>query len=256
MRLIQVRESQIALLIGTCLVLVLGSSVRAQSTTPAARGFVSVNGAYQATTNDFSETISSTFNVETREDRRDYSAAAGPLFGVHGGVFVWQRLAVAGGFSRFSHADDVAIAASLPHPFFFNRDRQLSGLGTDFTREEIAIDIQAVWVVPASDTIDIAVFGGPTFFTVKQDLVTGLTIEDRFPFDAPSLQAVQKGEQSESAVGFNVGADVAVYFTSHVGVGGLVRFSRAAVDFLSEAGSTLSVDAGGISVGGGLRLRF
>ena len=40
------------------------------------------------------------------------------------------------------------------------------------------------------------------------------------------------------------------------GVGGLVRFSRATVDLDAPGNRTISVDAGGVYAGGGIRLLF
>jgi hypothetical protein len=41
-----------------------------------------------------------------------------------------------------------------------------------------------------------------------------------------------------------------------LGVGGLVRFSRAALDLDAPGNRTVSVDAGGLYAGGGVRLLF
>ena len=175
--------------------------------------------------------------------------------GRRGGVRVWRNLAVGVGFSRFNTGSEAVVAAALPHPFFFDRERPVSGTAIA-AREETAVHIQAQWVIPVSDVVEVAVFGGPTFFTVEQDLVSGINFTDIFPFETATFVSASVQQQSESAVGFHVGADIAVYFTPNVGVGGLVRFSRATVDFSSIDGGTVSADTGGVHVGGGLRLRF
>ena len=56
--------------------------------------------------------------------------------------------------------------------------------------------------------------------------------------------------------GFNAGADVGIRLSSHAGVGALVRFSRARIPFVVPDGTTVTSDAGGIQVAGGLRLYF
>ena len=64
-------------------------------------------------------------------------------------------------------------------------------------------------------------------------------------------------QRSAAAVGFNAGVDLATYLTPTVGVGALVRFSRAIIDLTQpDGGGSLAVTAGGLHVGGGLRLRF
>jgi hypothetical protein len=45
-------------------------------------------------------------------------------------------------------------------------------------------------------------------------------------------------------------------FSQQVGVGGLFRFARASVDLDTEDNRTVSVDAGGLYIGGGLRIVF
>ena len=110
--------------------------------------------------------------------------------------------------------------------------------------------------MPVNEAFEIAVFGGPTFFDIKQDLVTDVLFTNTYPYDTATYTGTTTGRQSESTVGFNAGADVTFYFSSHVGVGVLARFSRATIDLPSQDGGTVAVDTGGFQTGGGLRLRF
>ena len=236
-------------------VLALPADGGAQQRTEDSRGFVNVNGGYQASSTDFTSSFGFLSNAEEVTSRTDYAVDAGLFFDMSGGVRVWRHLAVGVGFSRFNQDGEAAIAAALPHPFFFDRDRPVSGTAIAI-REETAVHIQAQWVIPVSDMVDVAVFGGPTFFTVEQDLVSGIDFTDVFPFETATFVSASVEQQSESTVGYHVGADIAVYFTPNVGVGGLVRFSQATVDFSSNDGGTISVDTGGVHFGGGLRLRF
>lgn len=79
-----------------------------------------------------------------------------------------------------------------------------------------------------------------------------------------SITAIRSQEATASAGGYNVAADVAVFLTRHVGVGGMARYSRAAVDVPNALQNTIDENAtarsrttlGGMSVGAGLRLRF
>ena len=172
--------------------------------------------------------------------------------------------------SRFAQQDDAAVNARLPHPLFFNRDREVSATASSLRREEIAVHLQAVWMSPISSRFEIAVSGGPTVFIVDQDLVTSVSHIETFPFDTVNLPADVTGatldattakRQSLSRVGFNVGADLTYFLFegtggTKFGVGTLVRFSRASTDFVSGDEDIVSVDAGGFQVAGGVRLRF
>ena len=97
----------------------------------------------------------------------------------------------------------------------------------------------------------MVVFGGPSFFTVKQSVVTGITYDEDYPYDEATFSGADVETEEEQKTGFNVGADVGYYFTRNVGVGGIIRFSQTKVTF-----SLGEVDAGGAMVGGGLRFRF
>ena len=105
-------------------------------------------------------------------------------------------------------------------------------------------------------TLDIGIFGGPTFFIVDQDLATEVEFTHAFPFDTASFTGVTTSSESESGIGFNVGIDVGYYFSPTLGVGGMARFTRGTVDFISVDGGSASATVGGLNVGGGLRVRF
>ena len=164
--------------------------------------------------------------------------------------------------SAFSKDTAATVNANLPHPFFFNQDRRISGTAENLARREVGIHIQALWIVPVNDNLRVAVFGGPTFFNVNQELATEVEFASTYPFDEAEFTGITSTvEASESAVGVNVGVDVGYYFSRSVGVGGLVRFSRASVDLTPPSttppsGDTVSTDAGGLQAMGGLRVRF
>ena len=193
-----------------------------------------------------------TLNVEEGDFDAGYRVDTGAVFDVSGGMRVRQNLAIGVGVSRFSRADDANVTARIPHPFFFDQHRPISGSAVGLKRQETAVHVQALWIVPVNDRFDVALFGGPTFVTVIQDLLTEVEFTDSFP----CFTGAATREQSKSGIGFNVGVDVAFYFLGHIGVGGLARFSRATIDLALEDGGTVKVDAGGVQIGGGLRFRF
>jgi opacity protein-like surface antigen len=228
----------------------------AAQTATAGRVFVNVNGNYQATSTDFQDNVTFQQYAEDGSIDTDYEVKAAPVFDISGGAKVWRNLAVGIGVSRFSKSNAAVVTASIPHPFFFNRAREISGDSPALRRQETAVHVQAIYMVPVGERLEVSVFGGPSFFTVKQDLVTTVEYSESYPYDTATFTAADIEQQSESKVGFNTGVDVAYMFHPNVGVGGLVRFSRASVDFASPDGETVSVDAGGAQIGAGVRLRF
>ena len=153
------------------------------------------------------------------------------------------------GVSRAALDVATTVAAQVPHLFFFGRDRSISGTAP-LTREETAVHVQVLAVLPVSDVFAVSVFGGPTFFTVTQDLVSDVAFTHSYPYDTAAFSAATTVTTQELKIGFNVGDDVTYYFSTHVGVGWLTRYSGATIELPSANDGTVSITAGG------LRLRF
>ena len=256
-----------AIMVAMAIMAVMAAPVTAQT------AFINANGGYQVTKTAFTDTVDFTLYAEAGDFIADYQVAAAPLFDVSGGVMLGRYGAVGVGVSRFRTQDDAAVTARLPHPLFFDSDpacrtrpsgvctRTVSGTASSLTREEIAVDVQATLILPIARHFDLSLFGGPTFFTVEQDLVTSVSNTETFPFDTTTFDAATAERQSQSGIGFNVGVDFAYFLQAagsgtRVGLGTLVRFSRGSIDFTSADGGTVQVDAGGVHVAAGLRLRF
>jgi hypothetical protein len=235
------------------LILVAGARIDAQSVL-SRDVFISVNGLFQVTGNDFDDTATIRVNAENGRLETDYDVGSGPAFDVSGGVLVWRSLAVGAGLTRFSTSTLTTIDAQVPHPFFFSQPRSVSG-EFEGDRSELAVHIQAKWIAPLSTRLLVTVFGGPSFFQVEQTIVTDFDYSESYPFDTATFSRAITNTQSESKMGFNVGGDVAYFFSNDVGVGGTLQYSGATVEMTVPSG-TADVKAGGLQVGGGLRLRF
>ena len=223
----------------------------------APRAWIAVNGGYQASTNDFSDGATFTEHAEQGDFDTEYSVEAGPTFDVAGGVRIVGRLAVGVGVTRFTRSTAGAFTASVPHPFFFNTPREVTGDIGSLTREELAVHVQARGVFPLNDRFQIMLFGGPSFFTVKQDMVTDFEFSEAYPYDTATFSRGVTTQAKESKVGVNAGADIGYFFTRQLGVGFGVQYSGATIELPSAAsGSTADVKVGGLQAGGGLRLRF
>jgi len=249
---------QVALMTVTlsCAFASLPASVSAQQILSESSGFISINGGFKATSTDFADNVRFTLFVEEGDFDARYQVETGPTFDVNGGARVWRNFALGGGVSVFSKDATANVSARLPHPFFFNQHRDVSGGAQDLARREVALHIQALWMTPVNARFNVTVFGGPTFFTIDQDLTEAVEFAEVFPFDTTEFTGVSTVTASESTVGFNIGVDVGFYFSEHVGVGGLVRFSSASVDFTSPDGDVVPADVGGLQTTGGLRVRF
>lgn len=238
-------------------VLLIGFALLGSAASAAAqsRAMVTINGAYQATPVDFTDNVAFTKFVEDGDLDASYTRQTGPVIDGGVAVHVWRNLGIGVAVSAYSKAGAASVDARIPHPFFFNRDRSVSGAAAGLTSKETAVHLQAVVTIPVSPAIDVSVFGGPTWFNVTQDLVTDVSFTQTYPFNSATFSGATTAQQSGSAIGFNAGIDAAFYFSTHVGVGVMARFSQAAID-LPRAGGLVSVDAGGLQTGGGLRIRF
>ena len=239
-----------------CLAVLVSGASPALAQTWNERLFVSVNGAFQTATNDFTDRVEFESNLETGFTETDYRVQSGFLFDAGAGYRLWKNLGVGVAVSVFNRKDSAPTTSSFPHPFFFEQPREVTGEATGVTRREIATHVQAMYLWTISDAVRLVLSAGPSFMNVEQDLVTEVTITDAFPFDTATFASARKERRSGSAPTFNVGADVMWMFKPRFGVGGIVRFSPATIDLDAPGGRTISVDAGGAYAGGGVRFLF
>lgn len=243
------RTSPAVLTLG--LLLVTALPARAQT-----RVRVAVDAGRQTTSTTFGQTGGFPDFLEDATFTVDHAIDAGAFY--EGGVTV----RIASGFSAgvavsyFSRDDGAGVRAALPHPFFFNRPRTVSGTPGGLERRETGVHVLFGWLLPGTDRVDVMLTAGPSVFQIEQDLVERVAYSHSYPYDDAVFTGVTTTRSSENAVGFNAGADVSFRLTANVGVGLLIRYSHATSDGFSAAGAPVSVDVGGLHAGGGLRLAF
>jgi hypothetical protein len=236
-----------------CLTAMLGATpARAQPSPLTDRTYVTVSGWYQAGSASFTDVVRPVTFAEPARVDTTYSVKAAAGFDASGGVRLWRNLAVGVEVSHFSKSGRGSVAAQMPHPFFFNRPRSVSGDASDLARAETAVHAQLAWMVSLKPRWQLAITGGPSWFTIDQDLVTEVTLTQSYPYDTAEFAGVMSARRSASHIGFNAGGDLDYMPRRHVGVGIGVAFSHATVPL----NDTMSVDAGGVHVGGGIRFRF
>ncbi len=243
-------------------------SVAAAQAMDSHRGYVAVNAGRLALPGEFTdaatfagpapvyiEMVSGAATGDPSGFDGVYRLESGAVFDVSAGARLWRNLGVGVSVSLYNRDADASVSARLPHPFFLGSARTINA-SMPLSHEERAVHLHALVAVPVNAAFTVTVFGGPTLFTVSQNLVTDLRFTHSYPYDEAAFAGVVTQEQSRSRVGFNVGADVAYYFTGTVGVGWLSRFSAATVDLPSVGDRPAGVTAGGFHAAGGLRLRF
>jgi hypothetical protein len=220
------------------------------------RGRVSINGGLQPSTGSVQETVKSTIYLEPFVVTPTYRIKTAPQFDGGFAMRVAGNLGVGVAMSFFSKKNAADISAQIPHPFFYST-RLVSGAANDLQRNEVNTHIQAVYVVPSRGKTSIALMGGPSFFHVKQDLVTSISYNETYPYDTASFGNASTIPVAKNGVGFNAGVDIALRVSRNMGVGGIVRFSRAGLELAVPNGvGNQSVNVGGVHVGGGVRFFF
>jgi hypothetical protein len=235
--------------------LVMASSTTtasAQSAPWTGRGYINVSAWYQPVSADFSNTVRPIDFAEPSVVDTGYETRAIPGFDVGGGVRLWRSLGLGLDVSRFSKRTTGAVSAQVPHPFLFNRARAVEGDASGLEREETAAHVQALWMLPLGSRWQLALAGGPSWFFVGQDLVSDVTITQTYPYDTATFAGTTSTHRSRSHAGFNAGADVSYRVRRHVGLGFGVMFSHASVPL----DNTVTIDAGGAHIGGGIRFGF
>jgi hypothetical protein len=220
------------------------------------QAYIAVDGGYQVHSLTFSETHRETINLEEGTWTADYRVTDGVRYEVGGGVRLWRNLLAAGSFSFFKDPDTAAISARIPHPFRFNDPRTLEAEASSLSQDERVVHVSAAWMTPASRRLELGVFGGPSIFFVKRDLVEDVTYSEAFPFDTVTFTRATVRDVSKTQIGVHAGVDVTWLFTRRFGVGGMARFTTATVDLATPSGGSLSLKVGGFQAGAGVRLRL
>ncbi|HKF65873.1 MAG TPA: outer membrane beta-barrel protein [Vicinamibacterales bacterium] len=217
---------------------------------------VSVNVGGQLSSTTFTSTAAPLIYLEPATITTSYTTPKGLLFDGGFLVRVAGNFGVGAGLSAYSAHHDAAVNGSIPHPFFFNTPRTLSGTAASLQRSEVTANIQAAYVLVSSH-LDVVFAGGPSIFRVGQDLVSNVVLAETYPYDTVTFTSATTERAEKTKLGFNVGADVGYRLSHNVGVGGLVRYSRVSLSLpLAGSASGVSVDAGGLQVGGGVRFYF
>jgi hypothetical protein len=227
------------------LTLAASSTATAQAQNPTSL-FVDINAAAQTQSRAIESTTSFPLYGETAVINAAQSIDAGGLFDISGGYRFMRSYAVAIGVSRFGKSGDGSLVASIPSPVAFNRSVTTTSSATDLKHSEVATHLMFLYFQPIDDKIDVNVFVGPSFFRVKQNILTASV-----PSGTQTAN-VSTQEQKGNATGVNAGININYMFRPNYGGGIFLRYAGATVDLPSAAG----VKVGGVQLGIGLRLRF
>jgi hypothetical protein len=192
---------------------------------------------------------------ETETITVDHGVKTAPGFSVGAAVRVIPQFWVGVQYAMTEMKPTASITAAVPHPILFNAPRTVQGSMNDVAHNEQNVHVDLMYALPVK-AVEVRVMGGPTFFNLKQDLVSGVTISETYPFDTATFASATTKQVSKTAVGFNAGVDVSRLLSSSVGIGALVRYSRGDVKFDDPDIGQQTIKAGGIEAAAGVRIRF
>jgi hypothetical protein len=249
-------RSPVVIAIATTWLLAAPSPALAQSASKPARFTIGVSGGVQQAAEDVSDHFSFPKNVETEVVDVTYSMKPWGLIDLAAGYRMWKNLGVGVAVSVTSGKGKADVTASVPHPFFFTQPRTITGPEDDIAHSETGVHLQLQYLVPASGRLHFILEGGPSWLNVDHEVVTDVTVTESYPFDTAAFGGAVSKSTKGSAVGFNAGIDVTWLFAESVGVGGIVRYTRADVDLTAVEGRSLTIKAGGLQGGVGIRVVF
>lgn len=219
-------------------------------------GFLAVDGGMSVLTTRTTAAITYKLYGEDARLQATYETKPAPVFGARAGIRVWRGFTVGAGVSLLSQNTRAAIAAKLPHPFHFQRSRDVEGTAADIKHNEAVVYAEFGYVVPLSPRFDLTLFAGPAFFNATQEVATKVQFSESYPFDTARFTSVESESKQVDATGFTAGADLAWRPTRTIGIGALIRYSRATVSVSPVSGQSFSVDLGGLQTLAGVRVRF
>jgi hypothetical protein len=218
---------------------------------------VNLGGGVQSiATTTFGETHGEELYVEQFPWDARYKLKNSVAFEGGVGVRAWRSLLTAVTYSRSQHRQVATVTGQVPHPFQFNQFRAIGGESASLRHEEQAVHLSALWIVPIGRRLAVGISGGPSFFVVRQGFVKQVEFAQEYPYDAARFTQTVSAAVSEKAYGGHAAADLMWLMTPQAGLGVLVRYSRGSVTFSTPSGGSVSLDAGGLQAGLGLRLGF
>jgi len=226
----------------------LAATSAASAQTKEPKIFVDVNVGAQPQARTLSTSTSFPLYNETAAVNAAEAVDGGGLFDISGRYRIMPNVSAGVGFSIFSKKGDGTLVASIPNPNFLNRPATSTTDATDLKHREQAVHLMAAYTIPITmvDNLDATVFAGPSFFSLKQDILSATV--------TPNTQTavVATTSESESKAGANIGVNINYMATPNYGAGVFLRYAGATIK-LPSAGD---VKVGGLQLGIGARLRF
>jgi hypothetical protein len=212
------------------------------------KGFVTVNGGFQAGSHDLSATTNPMIYGEAAAINSSQKIKGGPFFDIGAGYKFMKTIAFSVSYTFMTSKSDASVNGTIPDPVFYDQQRPFSSTLSGAKHTENVVSFDAAWLHPITEKVQITASAGPSVFMVKQDLIGAPTVtENPFAVSTPATKA------SKTTVGLNLGVDLTYLIGTNWGVGGLARYTWGSVTL---PGAPKKLTVGGFQIGGGARLLF
>ena len=204
---------------------------------------------------------------EPAELSAHYALPRAPSFDIGAGVMLTRRLGIGASYDGTMHEHSAELRAHIPHPLFANAAAD-DAADTDpvMQRIERSLSVHAMVVLAQTRRLRFRVFGGPIHYRMEQDAVSAMTFNHiyfvRSPTNIVQISGFDYTRVHGSGWGAHVGADASLFLTRILGVGVFTKYDRGrvALDNPLAAGlgypGRVTIAAGGLQMGGGVRLKF
>jgi hypothetical protein len=214
---------------------------------PPSQWLVSVNVGAQTQRHDYVLSNSFPLYDETASFETRQHVGNGVIVDASAARLVWRKLSIVGGFSTFRDSDEAVVTATIPHPEVFDQFVTTTTTVTDLKHSELGVHFSAMWTMPVTNSIDVALFAGPSIVHARKDVVPTVSVPPGTQDSSPLVVS-----QSGTHLGINIGVDASYRLTERYGVGLFLRHAGGTVNL--ESLSNLKV--GGVQAGIGVRLHF
>jgi hypothetical protein len=229
----------------------------------AERAFITIDLPFQSLNNDSAEALTFPDTIRKTESAHfsaDYASTRGPLFEIGMGTRVWRRLGVGGTFTYLKRSSTGSFDLTVPSLIAGNRPLDLSGSVPSLDRREVGVHFQALYPIVLGKQSRLMLSAGPSIFHTRQDLVRSVEFDTLPGLTTLKFDQVFVTGATKTVAGFNVGADITWNFARHLAVATVTRYSRASVTLdpgsVSGISRSVTLNAGGLHIGGGMRVRF
>jgi hypothetical protein len=228
------------------------SIAHAQSAPP--RTVLLLNAYARVAAPEFTDRVDPLIVLERAAIDATYSQGTGLGAGLGLARRFSTRFGVLAGVSFGSASASVAAKGTIPHPLYFSRPREVEAT-SDTTGSQMIVDVLATGFWQKGSRWTILAGAGPSLVRVSQKVITGVLVNETFPYDTVVVSGLETTTATGRGIGVTGLVDVTRSFGPRAGLAAFAQYTVASVG-TGDDDATTEIKAGGLRVGLGLRFRW